>query len=198
MKKLLLSGVAAATIVASGSAMAFTGFADNPLGPEFVITFTDSGVSTVLNPVYMGVDPGPYDGVEDTYFGVINNSTKTISSFNVASTVGAQIAGFDGDGIDESGYLGIPHNGNDSSGYGGPNGFFTNISAGLDSLTVNFAPGIAAGGTDVFSLEEPIALNTIVIGTPEPSTWAMMLIGFAGLAFAGYRKSKSNRLALTV
>jgi hypothetical protein len=27
------------------------------------------------------------------------------------------------------------------------------------------------------------------IPTPEPSTWAMMLIGFAGLAFAGYRRA---------
>jgi len=26
---------------------------------------------------------------------------------------------------------------------------------------------------------------------PEPSTWAMMLLGFVGLAFAGYRKAKS-------
>jgi hypothetical protein len=26
---------------------------------------------------------------------------------------------------------------------------------------------------------------------PEPSTWAMMLIGFAGLGFAGYRKAKA-------
>jgi hypothetical protein len=24
---------------------------------------------------------------------------------------------------------------------------------------------------------------------PEPSTWAMMLIGFAGLGFAGYRRA---------
>jgi hypothetical protein len=31
---------------------------------------------------------------------------------------------------------------------------------------------------------------TLVIGTaaPEPSTWAMMLLGFAGLGFAGYRR----------
>jgi PEP-CTERM motif len=25
---------------------------------------------------------------------------------------------------------------------------------------------------------------------PEPSTWAMMLIGFAGLGYAGYRRSR--------
>jgi hypothetical protein len=31
-------------------------------------------------------------------------------------------------------------------------------------------------------------------GTPEPSTWAMMLLGFAGLGFAGYRKAKQSRI----
>jgi PEP-CTERM motif len=31
-------------------------------------------------------------------------------------------------------------------------------------------------------------------GIPEPSTWAMMLLGFAGLGFAGYRKAKESRI----
>lgn len=31
-----------------------------------------------------------------------------------------------------------------------------------------------------------------VSSAPEPSTWAMLLLGFAGLAFAGYRKSRRN------
>ena len=29
-------------------------------------------------------------------------------------------------------------------------------------------------------------------GSPEPSTWAMMLLGFAGLGFAGYRARKAT------
>jgi hypothetical protein len=33
---------------------------------------------------------------------------------------------------------------------------------------------------------------------PEPSTWAMMLLGFAGLAYAGYRKAKGPSLASSV
>ena len=31
---------------------------------------------------------------------------------------------------------------------------------------------------------------------PEPSTWAMMLLGFAGLGFAGYRARKPAALAV--
>ena len=30
----------------------------------------------------------------------------------------------------------------------------------------------------------------VAASTPEPSTWAMMILGFAGLGFAGYRKSR--------
>ena len=30
---------------------------------------------------------------------------------------------------------------------------------------------------------------------PEPSTWAMMLLGFAGLGYAGYRKTREPRTA---
>ena len=35
--------------------------------------------------------------------------------------------------------------------------------------------------------------STPTTGVPEPSTWAMMLIGFAGLGFAGYRRASKAR-----
>jgi hypothetical protein len=34
-------------------------------------------------------------------------------------------------------------------------------------------------------------------GAPEPSTWAMMLLGFGGLGFAGYRARKSARAVVS-
>ncbi len=37
-----------------------------------------------------------------------------------------------------------------------------------------------------------------IVGTPEPSTWAMMLLGFAGLGFAGYRNAQRDRIAPSV
>jgi hypothetical protein len=36
----------------------------------------------------------------------------------------------------------------------------------------------------------------ITAAAPEPATWAMMLLGFAGLGFAGYRRMKKNTPAL--
>jgi PEP-CTERM motif len=37
---------------------------------------------------------------------------------------------------------------------------------------------------------------TGLVGAPEPSTWGMMLIGFAGLGFVGYRKARASRRLL--
>jgi hypothetical protein len=36
----------------------------------------------------------------------------------------------------------------------------------------------------------------VVAGVPEPSTWAMMLLGFAGVGFAAYRKKKTGPFAM--
>ncbi len=48
-----------------------------------------------------------------------------------------------------------------------------------------FLGGTADGINDA---GEVVGYN--VLAFPEPSTWAMMLLGFAGLAFAGYRRSE--------
>jgi hypothetical protein len=45
-----------------------------------------------------------------------------------------------------------------------------------------------ANGSGVFA----VGVGTV----PEPSTWAMMLIGFAGLALAGYRRAKAGHATL--
>ena len=54
----------------------------------------------------------------------------------------------------------------------------------------------AVGTTD--DLGEKIALNPTntlsfdasLFVVPEPSTWAMLLLGFAGLGFVGYRRTR--------
>lgn len=42
------------------------------------------------------------------------------------------------------------------------------------------------------SMLDDVSITAETTGTvPEPSTWAMMLVGFAGLGYAGYRRSRS-------
>jgi hypothetical protein len=82
----------------------------------------------------------------------------------------------------------------------GTSGFSAPIPAG---------PAFPLGGfSDPFSIVTN-ALGTVNVGgeiealefapqtpgVPEPSTWAMMLAGFAGLSFLGYRRTAKARLA---
>jgi PEP-CTERM motif len=62
-------------------------------------------------------------------------------------------------------------------------------AAGLFSMTEGAAFTINPGG-EIVGFNE--AMNAVV---PEPSTWAMMLIGFAGLAYVGYRASRRTAAA---
>jgi hypothetical protein len=57
-----------------------------------------------------------------------------------------------------------------------PNTDFVNFMIGLDNVSVE-GPAVAA--------------------VPEPSTWAMMILGFAGIGFIAYRRRKDSALALT-
>ena len=47
--------------------------------------------------------------------------------------------------------------------------------------------GETESGAPPFALIDSVALNAV----PEPSTWAMMLLGFAGLGYAGFRRRRT-------
>jgi hypothetical protein len=161
----------------------------NTNGPSVIITFNPDGSATTT----AGGSTGPYDGADDTFIGVINNSPNTINSFNV-SAAGTDIFGFDGDGIDAPQYLNITPNAQDSSGYGGPDGYFTNIDAQLDGGTVNFIGGIASGREDYFSLEEAVSFSQLgagPTGVPEPMT--MSLFGAALVGAAALRRRSKKK-----
>jgi probable HAF family extracellular repeat protein len=65
---------------------------------------------------------------------------------------------------------------------------------GLGGLP-RFIESSAAGINDVGQ-----AVGTSRVGpplaTPEPSTWALMLVGFASLGYAGYRRARGQRAAV--
>lgn len=142
-----------------------------------LITFGPHGsISTSFGP------QTNYDSIEDALIGVANHSGGTLTSFNLTCT--NQCFGFDGDGIDlyqGTGTGSIPHNANDTTGYGGPLVFFTNIAGNLNSGTVNIIGGLPDGSTTYFSLEENVDLNLMVSAAPEPASLALFgtaLVGF--------------------
>jgi hypothetical protein len=111
-----------------------------------IITITATGAQLTAT------GQGPYDGSDDTLIGVVNNSKLPVSSLILTS--GTDIFGFDGDGIDT---YGAPGNSKDSTGYGGPDTYYTNINAAQTSGTVNFVTPIPVGGSTYFGLENSVA-----------------------------------------
>jgi hypothetical protein len=68
--------------------------------------------------------------------------------------------------------------------------------AGLQTFNFNIAGVERVSFTAISTYGEwvqfdNVAVNGVASGVPEPSTWAMMLLGFAGLGYAGYRKRKA-------
>lgn len=135
-------------------------------------------------------------GGDDSLIGVINNTKKTIFSISFAPQPN-DIFGFDGDGIGSVNYLNLTNALDTSNGaYGGGDAYFTGIAGPFGGGTVNFIGGIAPGSSGYFSLENPVSISAPPILAPEPATWAMMLLGFAGLGFAGYRSARKTALAV--
>jgi hypothetical protein len=64
---------------------------------------------------------------------------------------------------------------------------------GVDGTTIN---GVNDLGQLVGFYSDGTNVNGFLATVPEPSTWAMMALGFASLGFAGYRKARRKGAAL--
>jgi PEP-CTERM motif len=80
-----------------------------------------------------------------------------------------------------------PFQGGDS---GEPYAFinFYDMSGTFDQVVFTEDPAVGGYESD----NHTVGFFTHVGGVPEPSTWAMMLLGFAGLGYAGYRASSKS------
>jgi PEP-CTERM motif len=129
-------------------------------------------------------------------------NTDTIPNTFSSSVFGDQIQYFDVSGI----YGGV----GETATIGFGTSIFAQLNVGADGLGFT-----QFGGPDLFSGDPmhptfnlgTFALNSIVSGpssieisevasAPEPATWAMMLLGFAGLSYAGWRASRRTAPAL--
>jgi PEP-CTERM motif len=89
---------------------------------------------------------------------------------------------------------GMTGSGEGVSGFVNPVGSGPLGPVGADSNPFNIVlNGLPA--TQVNGFTEALEFSPVTPAVPEPSTWAMMLAGFAGLGFLGYRKTVKARLA---
>jgi hypothetical protein len=54
--------------------------------------------------------------------------------------------------------------------------------------------GVVRGALIAYTNETPVVtrISPVVTAVPEPSTWAMMILGFCGLGFMAYRRKQSG------
>lgn len=84
------------------------------------------------------------------------------------------------------------------------------VSGNSGSVTINFDNTPQAfsftGGSFTLAVNNDLTVSTrtdpqtvtgvitLTVAVPEPSTWAMMILGFAGIGFFGYRRSRKSAL----
>jgi uncharacterized membrane protein len=83
----------------------------------------------------------------------------------------------------------------------GPAGCFATEWSGGSVIDLGALPGLTASvAYNINNAGQVVGNSYIAVpaspSVPEPSTWAMMLLGFAGLGYAGYRRARAGRAAL--
>ena len=110
-----------------------------------------------------------FNNVPGTFNGVVTEQTASTISFGTGGINVMDIAGT----LDTTGMT-----------------VFTQFATGGPLFSLSGTPPQPIFKTGTFALSGLVSgASSIEISViPEPSTWAMMLLGFAGLGFAGYRQ----------
>jgi hypothetical protein len=157
----------------TNSVATITGGLLNPAGS----TNPDSGINTSISN-YLAAENNVPITISFTsnkkYFGLLWGSvdpTNTVSFFENNTPV----ANFTGAQLESNSNVALQY-------YSAPGSFVDFVA---DSSAFKFNQVVLSDNSEPFE-----SANYATSGVPEPSTWAMMLLGFAGLGFAGYRQTK--------
>jgi hypothetical protein len=219
MRKLFVSGFSALVLAFSASAasaavITWTTWDTNGSGTAGPITVTYAGpavslqqpypsytpTSTFADGIIVNNAPVPANGILQIFGG--NSATQTLTFSQAVVNPVFAIWSLGQSGIDAS----FVFNQTPTFVSGGPNAEYGGVAI---TVSGNTAHGQEANGTVEFlgtfnslSWTNPVAENWYgfevgfqsVAAVPEPSTWAMLILGFAGLGFMAYRRK--SKLAL--
>lgn len=175
----------AGAVSANAATLVGTNVTLNYIFPSAGTVFGSSVLDVVTDPTVLPCSSGGA-GVCSAF---VENATFTVgantltlaedagSSYNSAAFNGVQYANLDfGSGI--SGFT-----------------LSTNLP-GLTAANVSFTPDSIEFNAQGLSFGDQSYFVTLTLNSvPEPSTWGMMLLGFAALGFAGYRTSRKGSSA---
>ena len=157
----------------TGTASLFTGSDPDDAAPAFSSTTRDTAS-------YLAVQGGESETLVLPAALDVNIYVGSLDPYNTISFGGPGAVSYTGDQL---ALTGAKDNGDQQS--GSSNGLFEfSFAAPVTSVTfTSYQNALEVAGVSVSS------------AVPEPSTWAMMLLGFAGLGYAAYRKTKTERMA---
>jgi hypothetical protein len=151
------------------------------------IIFTVSGVTSVV----LGTESGSLVNVSgSTESPVAGSITHWGTGISSGTTIDLETAGsFAQGGQPKDLIIGTSPNAN--NGFGN----FDPYIAGTGTFTLT-AHGVT-GQSVITNVEllfgtEPFAVDAVTSAVPEPSTWAMMVLGFAGVGFMAYRRKSGG------
>jgi len=143
----------------------------NPVGTFTLIANPGAKNQTVTNVPVTDALGNPSEGMDDVLFPGVTQGTLFVTDTKTDKVYDVRLTG-----LDPNAPI-IAFNGGSIGGF--------NEVAVVNPLTGVVETPILTG------LSSPHGMDFIPFAVPEPSTWALMLLGFAGLGFAGYRRAKA-------
>jgi hypothetical protein len=157
------------------------GYSDTAKGDDAILWGPKGGIAAVLkDPGHVGVEYATAinDNEESVGYAEISGGgteavvwAKNGTALNLATTLGSDWSDTKAVGINDAG---------DIIGYGS---YQNGSTSGTFSFLLTPTAATASAG--------PISATV----APEPSTWAMLVVGFAGLGFVGYRSTRRGQAA---
>jgi hypothetical protein len=182
MSRVKFKAAAAALFVTAGIAFSSAASAVTVV-TSYDYTITNGGYTNLSDPPITGTidvstSPGDHVVSADIVAGTYGTFTNVVSGSNFGSD-----------------YLVVLSNSNyqfdlvlDTK-----SSLFSGGGATIDSSHSYFTPnGFPCFDSVVCGSGAPFSGTLTISAVPEPSTWAMMIIGFAGLGFLGYRRSQNS------